>query len=98
MKAQTIYTIPFSKAKVDQIIANSAHSDKNTGIVFTVKFASEDCPWSDRMPTRCQFNYDNFVLDWDKLYLVHTKPSVKAHEDYEKFKAKTSRNLTFEPT
>ena len=40
-KTQKIYTIPFSKKKVDEIIANSANSDKDT-IIYTIKFASED--------------------------------------------------------
>ena len=43
-KAQTIYYIPFSKKAVDEIIEKSAHSDKDSGIVYTIKFASEDCP------------------------------------------------------
>lgn len=43
-RAQTIYYIPYSKKAVDDIIAKSVHTDKD-GIIFTIKFASEDNPW-----------------------------------------------------
>ena len=39
------YYIPFTKKNVDEIIANSAHTDKY-GIKYTVKFGHEDAPES----------------------------------------------------
>ena len=39
------YYIPFTKKNVDEIIANSAHTDKY-GIKYTVKFGHEDSPES----------------------------------------------------
>ena len=54
-KHQTIYYIPYSKKAVDEIISKSAHSDKDS-IRYTIKFASEDCPWGQRAPTRNQFS------------------------------------------
>ncbi len=44
---ETFY-IPFSKTNVDEIIANSVHSDK-TNIRFIVKFGSEDSISADNM-------------------------------------------------
>jgi hypothetical protein len=61
------YYIPWSKKNVDEIIANSAHTDKS-GIRYVVKFGSEDSPDSIAMSTRNQFSYDMFVWPWDKLY------------------------------
>ena len=37
-KAQTIYYIPYSKKAVDDIIAKSVNTNKDKGIVFTIKF------------------------------------------------------------
>jgi hypothetical protein len=61
------YYIPWSKKNVDEIIANSAHTDKS-GIRYVVKFAAEDSPDSIAMNTRNQFSYDMFLWPWDKLY------------------------------
>jgi hypothetical protein len=61
------YYIPFTKKNVDEIIANSAHSDK-FGIKYTVKFGSEDSPDAMDFSTRNQFSYDMFMWPWDKLY------------------------------
>jgi hypothetical protein len=94
-KAQTIYYLPFSKKLVDDIIAKSAHSDKYT-IKFTIKFASEDCPWGNRMATRDQFTYEQFAnWKWDDIYRWHTKPTVKAAMDFQD-KTKSGYNLTYE--
>ena len=35
---------PFLKKNVDEIIANSAHTDKYRSIKYTVKFGNEDSP------------------------------------------------------
>jgi hypothetical protein len=61
------YYIPFSKKNVDEIIANSAHTDK-FGVRYVVKFGHED--YTDAMisSTRNQFSYDMFMWPWDKLY------------------------------
>ena len=42
---RTSYYIPFTKKNVDEIIANSAHTDK-FGIRYVVKFGHEDSPES----------------------------------------------------
>ena len=60
------YYIPFSKKNVDEIIANSAHTDK-FGIKYTVKFGQEDSPDGFTMSTRNQFSYDMFLWEWEKL-------------------------------
>ena len=96
-KAQTIYTIPFSKKAVDEIIAKSAHSDKDT-IVYTIKFASEDCPWGQRAPTRNQFSYPQFAdWKWEDIYKLHVKPQEVLAQELQN-KDKSAYNMTFEPT
>ena len=96
-KTQKIYTIPFSKKRVDEIIANSVHSDKDT-IIYTIKFASEDSPTGPVMQSRNRFTYDQFVMEWDKIYKFHTQPPVeKWIEHYEK-KRLGNNTLQFEPT
>ena len=52
---------------MDEIIANSAHTDKS-GISYAVKFASEGSIDSIAAWTRNQFSYDLFLSFWDKLY------------------------------
>ena len=97
---QTIYYIPFGAKKVNEIISNSARSDKNT-IVFTIKFASEDAPpgMAPRADTRAQFSYDQFCnWKWDDLYKFHTQPHVDAWVNYYQKKGLTGNNLAFEPT
>jgi hypothetical protein len=61
MKAQTIYTIPYSKKEVDDIISKSANTDKNS-IIFTIKFGSEDNPLGEhqQVATRNQYSYETF--------------------------------------
>jgi hypothetical protein len=61
------YYIPFTKKNVDEIIANSVHSDKYS-IKYTVKFGSEDSTDAVAQSTRNQFSYDMFLWPWDKLY------------------------------
>ena len=98
-KAQTVHYIPFSKKAVDDIISKSVHSDKDTGIIYTIKFASEDCVFAaGAMPTRCQFTYDQFAnWKWEDIYRLHTKPTVQAAWEYQN-KDKSAYNLQFEPT
>lgn len=98
-KAQTVYYIPFSKKAVDDIISKSAKSDKDTGIIYTIKFASEDLTFAPgRMPTRCQYQYEQFAnWKWDDIYKQHVKPHEQAATEYMN-KDKTAHNMTFEPT
>jgi len=61
------YYIPFSRKNVDEIIANSAHSEKDS-IKFYVKFGMEDSPDSFQVSTRNIFSYDKFVnWSWERL-------------------------------
>ena len=64
---ETMYYIPFSKKNVDEIIANSAKTDKYS-IKYTVKFGSEDSTDAMVSSSRNQFSYDMFMWPWDKLY------------------------------
>ena len=97
-KTQKIYTIPFSKKRVDEIIDNSANSDKDT-ILYTIKkFASEDSPMGPVMPSRNRFTYDQFCWDWDKIYKFHTQPPVEKWVEYHQKKGLSGNNLAFEPT
>ena len=94
-KAQKTYYIQWSKKTVEEIIAKSAPINKNE-IVYTIKFASEDCPWGRVMPTRNQFTYEQFAnWKWEDIYRFHTKPSVKAAMDFQD-KTKSRYNLTYE--
>ena len=61
------YYIPFTKKNVDEIIANSAHTDKYS-IKYTVKFGSEDSTDSIVQSARNAYSYDMFLWPWDKLY------------------------------
>jgi len=60
------YYIPFSKMNVDEIIANSAHTDKHS-IRFVVKWVHEDSTDFMVQSMRNQFSYDMFLWEWDKL-------------------------------
>ena len=51
------YYMPFTKKNVDEIIANSAHTDK-FGFRYVVKFGLEDSPDAFAMSTRNQFTYE----------------------------------------
>jgi hypothetical protein len=90
--------MPFSNKAVDDIIAKSAKTDKQT-IRFTIKFESEDCAWGYRIPIRSQFTYEQFASwKWDDIYKYHTRPHVQQYEDYYKTNGKTGNNLAFEPS
>ena len=81
-KSQTIYTIPWSKKAVDDIIAKSVHTDKYN-IVFTIKFDSQDNPYGTKqMPTRNQFTYEQFNLSWSEIYKLNFKPTVQAYTEF----------------
>ena len=95
---QTIYTIPWSKKNVDDIIAKSVHTDQNN-IIFTIKFDGLDNPWGSRAPTRAQFTYEQFAnWKWDDVYKFHTKPTIQAYNEWVSNKGKSANNLAFEPT
>jgi len=64
--ARDAYYIPFTKKNVDEIIANSAHSDKHS-IRFVVKWGHEDAVDSITQTMRNQFTYDMFLWEWSKL-------------------------------
>ena len=99
MRAQTIYTIPFSKAKVDDIIAKSANTDKDNGIIFTIKFGSEDNPMGlhQSVGTRAQFSYEQFSSwSWTEVCKHHFKPTPQAYTEWinrEKSKDGLSANV-----
>jgi hypothetical protein len=62
-----VYYIPFTTKNVNEIIANSAHSDKYS-IKYTVYFGSEDSTDSVEQSARNAYSYDMFLWPWDKLY------------------------------
>ena len=92
------YYIPFTKKNVDEIIANSAHTDK-FGIKYNVKFGLEDSPDGITMSTRNQFSYDMFLWDWDRLHEFQywpiddfsMRPKANANN-------KTATKLEFKPS
>ena len=63
-KAQKIYTIPFSKKAVDDIISKSVHTDRDKGITFTIKFSQTDNPYGNTQMTTTdqQITYEQFCL------------------------------------
>ena len=84
-KAQTIYYIPYSKKAVDDIIAKSVNTNKDKGIVFTIKFGSQDNPFGHhtQMPSRNQFSYTQFSsLSWTEICKIQYKPPVQAYEEW----------------
>ncbi len=99
-KGQTIYTIPYSKKAVDDIIAKSVHTDKDKGIVFTIKFGSEDNPFGQhqQVPTGNQFSYEQFAnWSWKEICKHNFKPTVQQYEEWIA-KEKSKDGLSFEPT
>jgi hypothetical protein len=99
-KATKIYTIPFSKKAVEDIIAKSANTTKDNGITFTVRFASEDNPVGahEQFANRNQFTAEQFInWSWDQLCKFNYKPSVQKYEEY-LAKEKAKDGLSFEPT
>ena len=69
------YYIPFSEKNVDEIIANSAHTDKHS-IRYVVKWGHEDSIDSIAQSMRNQFSYDMFLWEWEKLRSGHTGQSM----------------------
>jgi hypothetical protein len=99
-KAETIYYIPYSKKVVDDIIAKSVHTDKDKGIVFTIKFGSEDNPYGQhtQMPSRAQFSYEQFsAWSWTEICKHQYKPTVQAYQEWVNSE-KQKDGLSFEPT
>jgi hypothetical protein len=92
------YYIPFTKKNVDEIIANSAHSDKDS-IKFYIKFGMEDSPDSFQVSTRNLFSYDKFVnWSWDKLREYQYWPVDDLFNRPNAAKAKTATALEFKPS
>ena len=90
------YYIPWSKKNVDEIIANSAHSTKES-IKFIIKFGVEDGPDGFSMTTRNQFSYDQFVnWDWQRLKDWQYYPVDELFNRPKAFKAKAT-SLEFKP-
>ena len=99
-RAQTIYYISYSKKAVDDIIAKSVHTDQHKGIVFTIKFGSQDNPFGQyqQMPSRNQFSYQQFSsLSWTEICKIQFKPTVQAYEEWIA-KEKAKDGLSFQPT
>ena len=90
-----VFYIPFSKTNVDEIIKNSARTDKSN-IRFTVKFAMEDTKEAMAQSTRNQFSYDMFLWPWDKLYEWHHWPVDDLLSRPKAFKSGTK--LGFKPS
>jgi len=91
------YYIPFSKKNVDEIIANSAHTDK-FGIIYYVKFGMEDSPDGFTMTTRNRFSYDQFVnWSWERLREWQYWPVDELFNRPKAFK-KTGTALEFKPS
>jgi hypothetical protein len=90
------YYIPFTKKNVDEIIANSAHSDKDS-IKFYIKFGMEDSPDSSQVSTRNIFSYDEFVnWSWERLREYQYWPVDDLFN--RPSKAKSATNLEFKPS
>ena len=84
------YYIPFTKKNVDEIIANSAHSTKES-IKFIIKFGVEDGPDGFSMTTRNQFSYEQFAnWDWEKLLPGNTGQSMSCLTDQKRSSLQTS--------
>ena len=89
------HTIFHLQKNVDEIIQNSAHSDKDS-IRFVVKFGQEDSTDFIVQSMRNQFTYDMFLWPWDKLYEwqywpiddIAMRPNPK----------KSATNLEFKPS
>ena len=76
-KSKVLYYIPWNKKTIDDIIAQSATTDKDS-IRFVVKFSREDSVaqgYNARMATRSQFSYEQFATwDWEDVYNFHVAP------------------------
>lgn len=94
---RTSFYIPFSKKNVDEIISNSAHSDKSS-ILFYVKFGKEDSAEGFQMSTRNQFSYEQFATwSWEKLKEFQNWPVDEIPMRAKAFK-KSATNLEFKPS
>ncbi len=93
-----VYYIPFSKKNVDEIIANSALTDKY-GIKYIIKFGLEDSPDSFTMSTRNYFSYDQFVnWSWEKLHEYQYWPVDDLFNRAKAFKSSSATKLEFKPS
>ncbi len=91
------YYIPWSKKNVDEIIASSAHSTKES-IKLIIKFGMEDGPEGFSMTTRNQFSYEQFAtLPWEKVKELQYYPVDDLFQRPKAFKAK-STSLEFKPS
>ena len=92
------YYIPFSKKNIDEIIANSAYSTKES-IRFIIKFGMEDSPDGFQMTTRNQFSYEQFAnWSWEKLREWQYYPVDELFNRPKAFKSKTPTTLEFKPS
>ena len=88
---------PLVKKNVDEIIANSAHTDK-WGIKYIVKFGLEDSPDGFTMSTRNQFSYDMFTdWCWDKLHEYQYWPVDDLFHRPKALKQSSATKLEFKP-
>ena len=88
--------IPFTKKNVDEIIENSAHTDKY-GIKYIIKFGLEDSPEGFTMSSRNQFSYDMFTnWSWDKLHEYQYWPVDDLFNRPKAFRSATK--LEFKPS
>ena len=91
-----VYYIPWSKKNVDEIIANSAHTDKYA-IKYIIKFGLEDSPEGITMSSRNLFSYDQFVnWSWDKLHEYQYWPVDDLFNRPKAFRSATK--LEFKPS
>ena len=91
------YYIPFIKKNVDEIIANSARSDK-FAIKYIVKFGLEDSPDGITMSTRNQFSYEMFNWPWEKLHEFQYWPIDDLSMRPKANNNKSATNLEFKPS
>jgi hypothetical protein len=95
--SRTTYYIPFSKKNADEIIANSAHSTKDS-IKFIIKFGIEDSPEGFSMSTRNQFSYEQFAnWSWEKLRDWQYYPVDELFNRPKAFKSSSATKLEFKP-
>jgi hypothetical protein len=89
-----VYYIPFSKKNVDEIIANSALTERSA-IRYIVKFSNQDGQEVLNPSSRNQFSYDMFLWPWDKLYEWQHWPQEELFTSPKAFKSGTK--LEFKP-
>ncbi len=92
-----VYYIPFSKSTVDEIIKNSAHSDKSN-IKFIVKFGREEgLDTGFAISSRNEFSYDMFLWPFDKLCSWQFWPVDDLFSRAKAFKSSTATYLESKP-